>query len=157
MEKKGAFTSYGIYKISDIISGGDEINGSRFDTMYFVFRPGFAYQYSTENVAPSVAVTTWPTNYTAATVGVDDFSSLGFTNVSLPSSTIQKYSLNETENSDALFEVGNELWLYQQIGLSNGGQPYLFRLVKISNEDFEKVFGFSTTELSQKEQDFFQE
>lgn len=157
MGKKGAFASYGIYKISDIISGGDEINGNRFDTMYFVFRPGFAYQYSSENVDPSVAITTWPTNYTAATVDNDDFSALGFTNVSLPSSTVQKYSLNETGNIDALFEVGNELWLYQQIGLAKGGQPYLFRLVKVSDEDFEKVFGFSTSELNQQEKAFFQE
>lgn len=77
--------------------------------------------------------------------------------MSLPSSTVQKYSLNETGNSDALFEVGNELWLYQQIELARGGRPYLFRLVKVSDEDFEKVFGFSTAELSQKEQIFFQE
>lgn len=156
MIPKNSFSSYGIYKIGSIISGAED-NVNRFNSLYFVFRPGFAYEYSTENIDTSVALTTWSTNYTAATIGSEDLSSLGFNDLYLPSSNIQKYNLNETGNGDALLEVGNELWLYQQIGLANGGQPYLFRLVKVSDEDFEKLFGFSTSELNQKEKEFFQE
>lgn len=149
-DKNQGFPLFGAYQVDSVICS-EPAPGSDISSLYYVFRPGFAYFFTTSSTAPlNVPMETESTDYPSATVDQTDFSVLEFPELFVSSKNITKYSLD----LGTLYLIDNDLWLYKVNGLAHGGVPTIYHLQKISNEEFENIFGVGNADFNSMEQEW---
>lgn len=152
MADKSSFSLYGVYQADGIVAGPAIDSGEDLNASYYVFRPDFAYVFSTENTAPlNVPITIIETAYEKEHVEKSEFLTLGFQNITVPDSTnIEKYCIDPVS---MLYLVDGNLWLYTIFGSAAGGVPRILQLKKVPDEVFENLFGVGNVAFEQIEKE----
>lgn len=146
MSEPNKFNLFGVYKLGKQIAGDPSV--SIVDNRYYVFRPEFYYMFVTNrDDTKGVPSISGNIQYTEEPVSPSEFFDLGFddseiqTKKAISSESAKKYSIasNEATQSEKLYVVDGDLWIY----FTYGQVPMLYQLEKVPNSVLEEVTGIS--------------